>query len=155
MWYNCKVIINMFIQSSECCHWCFSTDFCFYLTFWKVRKLGSILNVPEAFLKRHPFPGPGLAVRVLGDVTEGNALDILRQVLYLANACNFTCIVSKYLILWLVDTSLVPLGRWDIRSVDQGCWTLWKNLASFCRLLACTVCWGPRWPEDTFSCCCP
>jgi GMP synthase (glutamine-hydrolysing) len=46
----------------------------------EVRKLGSILNVPESFLKRHPFPGPGLAVRVLGDVTEGNALEVLRQV---------------------------------------------------------------------------
>ncbi|KAI5595115.1 hypothetical protein POPTR_003G128200v4 [Populus trichocarpa] len=46
----------------------------------EVRQLGRILNVPDAFLKRHPFPGPGLAVRVLGDVTEGNALDILRQV---------------------------------------------------------------------------
>ncbi|KAK6935399.1 hypothetical protein RJ641_035554 [Dillenia turbinata] len=46
----------------------------------EVRDLGRILNVPEAFLKRHPFPGPGLAVRVLGDVTEGNALEILRQV---------------------------------------------------------------------------
>lgn len=42
--------------------------------------MGRILNVPEAFLKRHPFPGPGLAVRVLGDVTQENALDILRQV---------------------------------------------------------------------------
>ncbi|XP_042510317.1 GMP synthase [glutamine-hydrolyzing] [Macadamia integrifolia] len=46
----------------------------------EVREMGSILNVPEAFLKRHPFPGPGLAVRVLGDVTQGNALEILRQV---------------------------------------------------------------------------
>lgn len=46
----------------------------------KVRQLGRIMDVPEAFLKRHPFPGPGLAVRVLGDVTEGNALEILRQV---------------------------------------------------------------------------
>ncbi|GMH22699.1 hypothetical protein Nepgr_024542 [Nepenthes gracilis] len=45
----------------------------------EVRVLGKILNVPEGFLKRHPFPGPGLAVRILGDVTEGNALDILRQ----------------------------------------------------------------------------
>ncbi|KAE8814190.1 GMP synthase (glutamine-hydrolyzing) [Hordeum vulgare] len=46
----------------------------------EVRKLGSILNVPESFLKRHPFPGPGLAVRVIGDVTTGNALEVLRQV---------------------------------------------------------------------------
>lgn len=46
----------------------------------EVRHLGKFLNVPESFLKRHPFPGPGLAVRVLGDVTEGNALNILREV---------------------------------------------------------------------------
>ncbi|KAG0474854.1 hypothetical protein HPP92_014540 [Vanilla planifolia] len=46
----------------------------------EVRLLGKILNVPESFLKRHPFPGPGLAVRILGDVTEGNALNILREV---------------------------------------------------------------------------
>ncbi|KAM3404044.1 hypothetical protein ACQJBY_007252 [Aegilops geniculata] len=46
----------------------------------EVRKLGSILNIPESFLKRHPFPGPGLAVRIpSGDVTEGNALEVLRQ----------------------------------------------------------------------------
>ncbi|KAL6640073.1 hypothetical protein ACP70R_015826 [Stipagrostis hirtigluma subsp. patula] len=45
----------------------------------EVRKLGSILNVPDSFLKRHPFPGPGLAVRVLGDVTKGNDLEVLRQ----------------------------------------------------------------------------
>uniref|UniRef100_UPI001CB8930E GMP synthase [glutamine-hydrolyzing]-like n=1 Tax=Erigeron canadensis TaxID=72917 RepID=UPI001CB8930E len=46
----------------------------------EVRELGRILDVPVGFLKRHPFPGPGLAVRIPGDVTQGNALDILRQV---------------------------------------------------------------------------
>jgi GMP synthase (glutamine-hydrolysing) len=45
----------------------------------EVRKLGAIMDVPRAFLARHPFPGPGLAVRILGDVTADNALDILRR----------------------------------------------------------------------------
>ena len=45
-----------------------------------MRKLGSILNVTEQFLKQHAFSGPGLAIRVLGDVTEGNALEVLCQV---------------------------------------------------------------------------
>ncbi|XVF06054.1 hypothetical protein REPUB_Repub06bG0015300 [Reevesia pubescens] len=45
----------------------------------EIRQLGSILRVPDSFLKCHPFLSPGLAMRILGDVTEGNALDILRQ----------------------------------------------------------------------------
>ncbi|CAM6014911.1 unnamed protein product [Sphagnum balticum] len=44
----------------------------------EVRKLGALLEVPDSFLKRHPFPGPGLAVRILGDVTQGNALETIR-----------------------------------------------------------------------------
>jgi len=46
----------------------------------EVRAMGRLLGVPEQFIARHPFPGPGLAVRVLGDVTENNALDTLREV---------------------------------------------------------------------------
>ena len=38
------------------------------------------MGVPQGFLKRHPFPGPGLAVRVPGDVTLGDHLDTLRKV---------------------------------------------------------------------------
>jgi GMP synthase (glutamine-hydrolysing) len=36
----------------------------------EVRRLGKALDIPEHFLARHPFPGPGLAIRILGEVTE-------------------------------------------------------------------------------------
>ncbi len=45
----------------------------------EVRELGKRLKVPEEFLKRHPFPGPGLAVRVIGEITLSH-LETLRQV---------------------------------------------------------------------------
>lgn len=45
----------------------------------EVRKLGREMTIPDELLMRHPFPGPGLAVRVLGDITKPR-LDILREV---------------------------------------------------------------------------
>jgi GMP synthase (glutamine-hydrolysing) len=45
----------------------------------EVRKLGAELGVPKAFLSRHPFPGPGLAVRILGDVTR-ERVEVLQKV---------------------------------------------------------------------------
>ena len=45
----------------------------------EVRALGRELSMPEEIVGRHPFPGPGLAIRIPGDVTREKA-DLLRQV---------------------------------------------------------------------------
>ncbi len=36
----------------------------------EVRKAGKVVNVPNEILKRHPFPGPGLAIRILGELSR-------------------------------------------------------------------------------------
>jgi len=44
----------------------------------EVREIGRLLGLPDRILKRHPFPGPGLAIRVVGEITR-EKLDILRE----------------------------------------------------------------------------
>ena len=44
----------------------------------EVRKLGHEIGLPDTMIQRQPFPGPGLAIRILGNVT-GNRLKILRE----------------------------------------------------------------------------
>ncbi len=44
----------------------------------EVRKIGEILGIPYDILHRHPFPGPGLAVRIMGEITK-EKLSILRK----------------------------------------------------------------------------
>jgi len=44
----------------------------------EVRKVGAALGLPDEIIKRHPFPGPGLAIRILGEVNN-EKLDCLRD----------------------------------------------------------------------------
>jgi len=45
----------------------------------EVREVGKELTLPHSIIRRHPFPGPGLAIRILGDVTK-EKLNTLREV---------------------------------------------------------------------------
>lgn len=49
-----------------------------YLFKDEVRKVGAELEIPAEMLNRHPFPGPGLAIRILGEVTE-EKVDLLQR----------------------------------------------------------------------------
>ena len=51
----------------------------------EVRAVGTALGLPEEMVWRHPFPGPGLAIRIVGEVTEEN-LEMLRQADAIARA---------------------------------------------------------------------
>ena len=48
----------------------------------EVRRVGKSLNMPEQILGRHPFPGPGLGIRILGEVTK-EKVQILQEVDYI------------------------------------------------------------------------
>jgi len=72
----------------------------------EVRVLGRELGLPEAFVGRHPFPGPGLAIRVPGEITP-EKLSILRKadVIYLDEIRN----AGLYDKIWQAFAVLLPV----------------------------------------------
>ncbi len=45
----------------------------------EVRNIGKSLNIPSEFINRHPFPGPGLAIRIIGEINKKN-INLLQKV---------------------------------------------------------------------------
>lgn len=88
----------------------------------EVRALGRELGLPEAFVGRHPFPGPGLAIRIPGEIT-GEKLDILRKAdkIYLEEIRN----AGLYDEIWQAFAVLLPVRTvgvmGDSRTYDYVC----------------------------------
>ncbi len=72
----------------------------------EVRKVGRSIGLPEEIVNRHPFPGPGLAIRILGEVTE-ERLEILRDAdLIVRQEINRQ---GMYSVLWQAFAVLLPI----------------------------------------------
>jgi GMP synthase (glutamine-hydrolysing) len=88
----------------------------------EVRVLGRELGLPEAFVGRHPFPGPGLAIRIPGEVTKERC-DILRRAdaIYLEEIRN----AGLYDAIWQAFAVLLPVRTvgvmGDHRTYDHVC----------------------------------
>ncbi|MFY8094454.1 MAG: glutamine-hydrolyzing GMP synthase [Niveispirillum sp.] len=88
----------------------------------EVRALGRELGLPHSFVGRHPFPGPGLAIRVPGEITRAK-LDILRQ----ADAVYLDAIrkAGLYDEIWQAFAVLLPVRTvgvmGDGRTYDYAC----------------------------------
>ena len=88
----------------------------------EVRELGRELGLPETIVGRHPFPGPGLAIRILGPVTR-EAVEILQKAdaIYLEEIRN----AGLYDAIWQAFAVLLPVKSvgvmGDGRTYDQVC----------------------------------
>ncbi len=88
----------------------------------EVRALGRELGLPPDLVNRHPFPGPGLAIRIPGNITK-EKLDLLRQVdaVYLDEIRK----AGLYDEIWQAFAVLLPVRTvgvmGDGRTYDQAC----------------------------------
>lgn len=72
----------------------------------EVRRVGKELNIPQNILGRHPFPGPGLGIRILGEITEAK-VKLLQEAdaIYIDNLRRF----GLYDEVWQAGTILLPI----------------------------------------------
>lgn len=88
----------------------------------EVRAVGRELGLPEEFIDRHPFPGPGLAVRVLGEVTHERC-EILRQADHIF--IEELRAAGEYHNVWQAFAVLLPISSvgvmGDVRTYENVC----------------------------------
>jgi len=72
----------------------------------EVRRLGKTIDIKDELLQKHPFPGPGLAIRILGDITSEN-VDLLQK----ADAIFINCLKKwkLYNEVWQAGVILLPI----------------------------------------------
>lgn len=72
----------------------------------EVRRVGRELGIPDAMIDRHPFPGPGLAIRILGEVTE-EKVRLLQEAdaIYVNGLKKY----NLYTTVWQAGTILLPV----------------------------------------------
>jgi GMP synthase (glutamine-hydrolysing) len=77
-----------------------------YLFKDEVRKVGRELGIPDEMIDRHPFPGPGLAIRILGEITE-EKVRLLQEAddLYIKGLRNH----HLYATVWQAGAILLPV----------------------------------------------
>jgi GMP synthase (glutamine-hydrolysing) len=86
----------------------------------EVRQVGRELGLPEEMVGRHPFPGPGLAIRILGEIT-GEGLEVLRRAdhIYIEEIRA----AGLYDSIWQAFAVLLPIRsvgvQGDFRTYDQ------------------------------------
>ena len=89
----------------------------------EVRALGRELGLPDEMVGRHPFPGPGLAIRIPGQEITRERLEILKKAdaIYLEEIGN----AGLYDVIWQAFTVLLPVRTvgvmGDSRSYDYAC----------------------------------
>jgi GMP synthase (glutamine-hydrolysing) len=87
----------------------------------EVRAIGRDLGIPEQILERHPFPGPGLGVRILGEITP-EKVELLQKAdrIFIDELHNF----ALYKDVWQAFTVLLPIHSvgvmGDFRTYEQA-----------------------------------
>ena len=111
-----------------------------------VRELGAALGIPHDLLHRHPFPGPGLAVRVVGEITPGR-LETCRG----ADAIFIGELKSSgwYDKVWQAGTALLPVRTVGVKG-DERTYEETVSLRAVTSLDAMTADWVPL-PHDLLA----